>query len=93
MGLPKTFAQKFDSSNKEHVLWLKEVCSVMNNSEGPVDELALQNVWLQNGLNIQISPKELMSCAEVHFVLCMKYTTDLMNGSAWIPPPQGETSH
>lgn len=85
MGLPKEFASAFDPKSEKHVLWLKNVCETMN-SEGPVDEIVLQNVWLKNVLDIKITPKELLSCAEVHFVLCMKYAAAVLKSNAWIPP-------
>jgi len=80
-----SFVKEFDPSNKEHVLWLKEIDISMSKASDPgkygvVDFMSSVN---NNPFGIKMSNP--MEWAQSHFQLCMKYSQAVLRGIAYIP--------
>jgi hypothetical protein len=76
------FIHRFDPKDKEHVLWLKDVCAGMAKATGGdrVDIIALAN---SNPFNCALSSP--LDFAQAHFQLAMKYTSAVLSEEAWVP--------
>jgi hypothetical protein len=80
------FVRNFDCKNEEHVIWLKNLGEEMAKSIGG-DRVNLSDTINNNPLPGKPSIDNVMDFAYVHFQLCMKYTTAVLNGQAFIPAP------
>lgn len=80
------FVRNFDCKNEEHVIWLKNLGEEMAKSIGG-DRVNLSDTINSNPLPGKPSIDNVMDFAYVHFQLCMKYTTAVLNGQAFIPTP------
>lgn len=76
-----SLALKFDPSKKEHAEWLKSAGDSFKQSmRGKCDFMAVVN---KNPISEEeIKPQE---WAQLHFVLAMKYTDAVFDGTAYIP--------
>jgi hypothetical protein len=77
------FSDSFNSSDKEHVMWLKKLFEFAKNiatSRTPVEDIINKNP-----LNVKAEKTELMDWVHIHFCLAMKYSRDVLNGQAWVP--------
>jgi hypothetical protein len=79
-----TFVNCFDPTNSKHVLWLKDVDTVMEKTKTDknVDYRAVVN---NNPMGITVD--NMVEWAYTHFQLCMKYTQSVLRGKAFIPKP------
>jgi hypothetical protein len=78
------FVRSFDCKNEEHVMWLKKLGDEMTMSIGG-DRVNLSKTINENPLPGKPSMDNVMDFAYIHFQLCMKYTTAVLNGHAFIP--------
>ena len=76
------FVKNFNCNDKEHVLWLKDVCAAMAKATGgdKIDVIAVANA---NPFNCSLSTP--LDFAQVHFQLAMKYATAVLSEDAWVP--------
>jgi hypothetical protein len=79
-----SFVQKFDPTNKEHVLWLQNIDEVMvkvsDPTKGGKDMFKTVN---ENPFGIKLENP--IEWAQAHFQLCMKYSQAVLRGIAYIP--------
>jgi hypothetical protein len=78
--ITKKFSNAFDSRNKEHVLWFKNL-HVSTLAEKSVDK-----VLDANPFGIKVSKTECLEWVNIQFILAMKYATCVLDGKAWVPP-------
>jgi len=76
------FISRFDPKDKEHVLWLKDVCAAMAKATGG-DRVDIITVANSNPFNCTLSSP--LDFAQAHFQLAMKYTTAVLSEDAWVP--------
>jgi len=76
------FIKRFDPKDKEHVLWLKDVCTAMAKATGG-DRVDVVTVTNSNPFNCALSSP--LDFAQAHFQLAMKYTTAVLSEDAWVP--------
>ena len=83
------FVKNFDCKNEEHVMWLKEVgqsmVKVSNGEKFDVVKLANKNPLPGN-----LTLKNPMDMAEIHFMLAMKYANAVLSGDAFVPSGKTE---
>ena len=83
------FVKNFDCNNEEHVMWLKEVgqsmVKVSNGEKFDVVKLANKNPLPGN-----LTLKNPMDMAEIHFMLAMKYANAVLSGDAFVPTKKAE---
>ena len=83
------FVKNFDCKNEEHVMWLKEVgqsmVKVSNGEKFDVVKLANKNPLPGN-----LTLKNPMDMAEIHFMLAMKYANAVLSGDAFVPTRKAE---
>lgn len=80
--------KEFDPKNKHHVLWLQKLDDVINNlmaagvrsTAGPA--ALLGPVLRTNPFGIDIPPEAFI---DVHAGLSIRYSSNVLSGSAWIP--------
>jgi hypothetical protein len=77
------FVKKFNPNNKDHVLWLKDVCTAMAKVTGGSDKIDVFAVVNANPFDCTLSSP--LSFAEVHFQLAMKYAAAVLQEDAWVP--------
>lgn len=79
-----TFVRNFDCNNESHVLWLKNVGDAMAKVTmgGSVDLISIVNDNPIEGTPQMTNP---MDWAYTHFQLAMKYSTAVLNNSAYLP--------
>ena len=79
-----SFVQKFDPTNKEHVLWLQKIDEVMVHVSDPTKggKNMLKTVN-ENPFDIKLENP--IEWAQAHFQLCMKYSQAVLRGIAYIP--------
>jgi len=79
-----SFVQKFDPTNKEHVLWLQKIDEVMVHVSDPTkgSKNMLKTVN-ENPFDIKLENP--IEWAQAHFQLCMKYSQAVLRGIAYIP--------
>lgn len=82
----KHFTKAFDPTNKEHVLWLKNVGLAIKNVSPGDKKLDLQQLVNQNPFHETLD--NFMDWAYAHFSIAMKYTDAVLNGEAFIPSDQ-----
>ena len=76
------FIHRFDPKDKEHVLWLKDVCTAMAKATGG-DHVDIITVANSNPFNCALSSP--LDFAQAHFQLAMKYTSAVLSEDAWVP--------
>lgn len=76
------FVSRFDPKDKEHVLWLKDVCEAMAKATGG-DRVDIITVANSNPFNCRLSSP--LDFAQAHFQLAMKYTSAVLSEDAWVP--------
>jgi hypothetical protein len=84
MSVTENFKNAFDSSNEVHVKWLASFFKYAKNlasSREPIDKFIQKNPF-----GIKLSDKELQEWIHIHFILSMKYSQDVLDRKAWIPP-------
>jgi len=83
------FVKNFDCKNEAHVMWLKDIGKAMAKvSTG--DRVDIANIANSNPLPGTPKMKNPMDMAEIHFMLCMKYATAVLDGQAFIPSNKTE---
>ena len=78
------FVRSFDCKNEKHVMWLKDVGEGMVKTIGG-EKLDILNIVNNNQLHGKPSLDNPMDWAYVHFQLCMKYATAVLNVDAFVP--------
>ena len=76
-----SLALKFDPSKKEHAEWLKQAGDSFKKSMREKHDF-MKDVNDNPISDEKIKPQDL---AQLHFVLAMKYTDAVFDGSAYIP--------
>ena len=77
--------KKFDCKNQEHVEWLKYFTNSMAKAtSGHKANVDIVQAMEKNPLGVAV---EIPAMPYIHFQLAMKYTTAVLNASAYIPPP------
>jgi len=80
--MPEGFVKKFDSTQREHCLWLKRVFDGMTKVTSG-ERLDIVSVFNDNPMSETLSnPAEL---AYIHFQVAMKYAAAVLAGDAWVP--------
>ena len=76
-----TLSLKFDPSKKEHAEWLKQAGDSFKKS------MREKHDFMKDVNNNPISDEQIkpQDWAQLHFVLAMKYTDAVFDGSAYIP--------
>jgi arsenate reductase-like glutaredoxin family protein len=76
-----SLALKFDPSKKEHAEWLKQAGDSFKKS------MREKHDFMKDVNNNPISDEQIkpQDWAQLHFVLAMKYTDAVFDGSAYIP--------
>jgi hypothetical protein len=82
----RKFTSAFDPSNKEHVLWLKDVGEKIKNVDIGKKKLDMEELVNKNPFHEKLD--NFMDWAYAHFSIAMKYTDAVLNGKAFIPTPQ-----
>lgn len=80
--ITKKFSSAFDSKNKEHVMWFK------NLHVSTIEERSVDKVLDANPFGIKVSKKECLEWVNIQFILAMKYATSVLDGRAWVPPQE-----
>jgi len=83
MSVTERFKNAFDSSNRTHVLWLGkffEYAKNIGSTKTPIDDFINTNP-----MGVHFEKSELLDWIHVHFVLAMKYSQDVLAGTAWTP--------
>tara|TARA_Y100000389_G_C17465382_1_gene525017 strand:- start:4016 stop:4285 length:270 start_codon:yes stop_codon:yes gene_type:complete len=78
-----SFVGLFDPTDENHVLWLREVDTAMNQTTSGV-KIDIKKVINANPMKVE--EKNMMDWAFTHFQLCMKYTQGIFRGGAFVPP-------
>jgi len=79
------FVRSFDCKNEDHVMWLKKVGEVMAMSIGG-ERINVAAEVNDNPLPGKPEISNVADWAYVHFQLCMKYSTAVLAGDAFVPP-------
>lgn len=80
--MTEAFVKKFNPNEKEHVMWLKDVCTAMSMASSG-DHIDIVTVANSNSFGCRL--KSPLDFAAVHFQLAMKYTAAVLSGDAWVP--------
>jgi hypothetical protein len=89
MEMDKTPGLKeFDCKNKHHVLWLQKIGGCVENLQldggaGAAAGLRLSNLLKNNPMGLTMP---LEAFINIHAGMSIKYSGNVLNGSAWIPP-------
>ena len=78
------FVRSFDCKNEDHAMWLKKVGGVMAMAIGG-DRIDVIGAVNDNPLPGKPSIDNPMDWAYVHFQRCMKYSTAVLAGDAFVP--------
>lgn len=78
------FVRSFDCKNEKHAMWLKDVGEGMAKTIGG-EKLDILTIVNDNPLPGKPSMDNPMEWAYVHFQLCMKYATAVLNVDAFVP--------
>ena len=79
--MPTPGLKEFDSNNKHHVMWLKKFTDCLNDMNSTSSRkmgLLLSN----NPFGVEMKPETFI---DIHAGLSIKYSGNVLNGSAWIP--------
>lgn len=76
------FVKNFNPNEKEHVLWLKDVCAAMAKATAG-DRIDIVAVANSNSFGCSLDSP--LDFASVHFQLAMKYTSAVLSEDAWVP--------
>jgi len=80
--MSENFIKKFNPQEKEHVLWLKDVCASMAQvTRG--DKIDVITVANSNPFGCTLSSP--LDFAQAHFQMAMKYTSAVLSEDAWVP--------
>jgi len=79
MSVTSRFTDKFDSTNKEHVLWLKKFFDFGKNMSN------IESFINTNPMGVILTKDEMIQWVHVHFALSMKYARDVLDLRAWVP--------
>jgi hypothetical protein len=77
-----SFVNLFDPTNEKHVMWLKDVDTIMNKTTTG-KKIDFQVVVNNNPMGV--TEKNMIDWAFTHFQLCMKYTQGVLRGKAFVP--------
>lgn len=78
------FVRSFDCKNEEHVMWLREVGDYTVKSISG-EKLDISKYVNKNPLPGKPTMENPIDWAYVHFQLCMKYATAVLNVEAFVP--------
>jgi len=80
--------KEFDCTNEKHVMWLKHVgdCVEQLHQDGVAGQAAglqLGNLLNNNPFGLKMPMEAFIN---IHAGMSIKYSGNVLNGSAWIPP-------
>ncbi len=78
-----SFVKEFDPKNEKHVLWLKDIDTVMIEMNDMSKSKDLMKSVNENPFGIKMDNP--IDWAQSHFQLCMKYSQAVLRGVAHIP--------
>lgn len=85
----RNFVEKFDCSNRDHVKWLQKMTiKVMPKLNEEQRGNLLEEINDNPIPGATMSKDDILNWAQLHFVISMKYTTAVLQGSAWTPSRQ-----
>jgi hypothetical protein len=82
-SITQKFVDAFDPSNKDHVKWLKKFFDFAKNVAEK--RKSIEDFIKTNPFGIEVSQSEMLEWVHIHFVMSMKYSREVLNGTAWIP--------
>ena len=86
---PTAGLREFDPTSKIHVIWLQEFTNIINQMGSVTDPMQLsrqvQLSLANNPMKVKI-PME--AFIDTHAGISIKYAGNVLEGSAWIPPPK-----